>query len=64
MPDSPPWITKTIDFVQLLTLFDQHNFGAQLFEPATVSVKVALQGVTASFTPTPVVKSTPTDQTA
>jgi len=25
-------------------LFDEHNLGTQLFEPAAVSVEVALQG--------------------
>ena len=40
---------QTVDFVQLLRLLDQHNFGAQLFEPAAVRVKIALQGKYANF---------------
>jgi len=35
---------QAIDFVELLWLFDEHNLGAQLFEPAAVCVKIALQG--------------------
>jgi len=27
----------------LLGLFDQHNFSAQLFEPAAVSIEITLQ---------------------
>jgi hypothetical protein len=32
------------DLVKLLGFLDEDNFGAQLFEPEAVGVKVALQG--------------------
>ena len=35
---------EAVDLVELLGLFDEHNFGAQLFEPAAVGVEIALQG--------------------
>ena len=35
---------EAVDFVELLGLFYEHNFGAQLFEPAAVGVEIALQG--------------------
>jgi len=35
---------QAIDLVQLLGLLDEHNFRAQLFEPAAVGVEIALQG--------------------
>ncbi len=35
---------QAVDFVQLLGLFYEHNFGAQLFKPAAVRVEIALQG--------------------
>jgi len=35
---------EAVDVVKLLGLFDEHNFGAQLFKPAAVSVEIALQG--------------------
>ena len=36
---------QAIDVVELFGLFDEHNFGAQLFEPAAVGVEIALQGL-------------------
>src|SRR5258706_464847 len=33
-----------VDVVELLGLFYEQNFGAQLFEPAAVGVEIALQG--------------------
>src|SRR6201993_3387401 len=35
---------EAVERIELLGFFDQHNFGAQLFEPATVRVEIALQG--------------------
>ena len=35
---------EAVNFIELLRLFDQHNFSAQLFEPASVGVEIALQG--------------------
>ena len=35
---------KAVDVVELLGLFDEHNFGAEFFEAAAVGVKIALQG--------------------
>ncbi len=35
---------EAVDTVKLLGLFDEHNFGTQLFEPAAVGVEIALQG--------------------
>jgi hypothetical protein len=35
--------------VELLGLFDQHNFGAQLFEPAAVSLEISLQSQHSDF---------------
>jgi len=35
---------EAIDVVELFGLFDEHNFCAQLFKPAAVSVEIALQG--------------------
>jgi hypothetical protein len=34
---------ETVNLVELLWLFDQHNFGAEFLEPAAVSVEIALQ---------------------
>jgi hypothetical protein len=33
----------------LLRPLDEHNFGAQLFEPAAVSIEIALQGQDTDF---------------
>ena len=35
---------EAVDVIKLLGLSDEHNFGAQLFKPAAVSVEIALQG--------------------
>ena len=35
---------EAVDLVELLGLLDEHNFGAQLFEPFAVGVEIALQG--------------------
>jgi len=35
---------EAVDLVELLRLFDEHNFGAQLLEPAAVGIEIALQG--------------------
>ena len=34
---------QPVDVLELLWLFYQHNFGAQLFQPAAVGVEIALQ---------------------
>lgn len=34
---------QTVDAVELLGLFDEHNLSAQLFEPATMGIEIALQ---------------------
>ena len=39
-----PWNHQAIHCGQLLGLFDENDLGAQLLEPATVSIKIALQG--------------------
>ena len=36
--------TDDVDPIKLLWFFNQHNFSPQLFEPAAVGVKIALQG--------------------
>ena len=33
---------EAVDVVELFGLFDEHDFGAQLFEPAAVGVEIAL----------------------
>ena len=35
---------QAVNVIELFGLLDQHNFGTQLFEPAAVRVKIALQG--------------------
>ena len=35
---------KAIDFIQLLGLFYEHNFGTQLLEPFAMGVEIALKG--------------------
>ena len=35
---------EAVNLIKLLRLLDEHNFGAELFEPAAVGVKIALQG--------------------
>jgi hypothetical protein len=40
---------EAVDFVKLLRLLDEHNVSAQLFEPATMGVKVALEGKNTDF---------------
>jgi hypothetical protein len=40
---------QAVDFVELLRFFYEHNFGSQLFEPATVGVEIALQGQDTDF---------------
>src|SRR5437899_11993488 len=35
---------EAVDLVQLLGFLDEHNFGAQLFEPAPVRIEISLQG--------------------
>ncbi len=40
---------EAVDVVELPGLFDQHNFGAQLFEPAAVSIEISLQGQYSDF---------------
>ncbi len=35
---------EAVNVVELLRLFDEHNFRTELFEPATVGVKITLQG--------------------
>ncbi len=40
---------QAIDLVELAGLFDEENFGAQLFEPAAVGVEIALQGQDSDF---------------
>ena len=35
---------EAVDLVKLLRLFDEQDFGAQLFEPAAVGIEIALQG--------------------
>ncbi len=40
---------EAVDFIELRGLFDEHNFGAEFFETATVSVEIALQGEDSDF---------------
>ena len=40
---------EAVDLVELLRLFDEQNFGAQLFEPAAVGVEIALEGQDSDF---------------
>lgn len=35
---------EAVDVVELLGLFDEQDFGAQLFEPAAVGIEITLQG--------------------
>ena len=38
------WDDEAVDVVELLRLFDEHNFGTEFLEPAAVGIKIALQG--------------------
>ena len=40
---------EAFDVVELLRLFNEHNFSAQLFEPLAVSVEIALEGKDSDF---------------
>ncbi len=40
---------QAVDGVELLGLFDEHDLGAELFEPAAVGVEIALQGQNSDF---------------
>ena len=40
---------EAVDGIELLGLFDEHHFGAELFEPAAVGVEIALQGQDSDF---------------
>ena len=40
---------EAVNMVELFGFFDEHNFGAQLFEPAAVRVEIALQGQDSDF---------------
>jgi|SRR5579864_568249 len=40
---------QSVNFVELLGFLDEHNFGAEFFEPPAVSVEVPLQGQDADF---------------
>jgi len=48
-PGLAPGDHKAVDGVELLRLFDQHNFGAQFFEAAAVGIEIALQGEDSDF---------------
>ena len=49
MPGLAAGDDQAVDLVQLLRLFDEHNFSAQLFEPLAVSVEIALEGKDSDF---------------
>ena len=48
MLDSPPGMTRP-SISSTAGLFDEHNFGAQLFEPFAVRVEIALEGEDPDF---------------
>jgi len=40
---------EALDLIELIGLFDEHDFGTQLFEPSAVRVEIALQGQHSDF---------------